>query len=141
MIACDPYGDWNWDSELARSPPWRAQLIAELEGRPVGFVQIIDPELEETRYWGELGPGWRAIDLWIGAAADRGRGHGTAIMKLALARCFADPAVHAVLVDPLASNVGAHRFYERMGFRFVERRRFGDDDCRVYRLDRADMPD
>jgi hypothetical protein len=28
----------------------------------------------------------------------------------------------------------AHRFYERLGLRFVERRRFGNDDCFVYRL-------
>ncbi len=39
---------------------------------------------------------------------------------------------------PLAANVRAHRFYERLGFRFVERRRFGQDECLVYRLDRAD---
>jgi aminoglycoside 6'-N-acetyltransferase len=42
-----------------------------------------------------------------------------------------------VLIDPLAGNVGAHRFYERLGFRFVERRRFGTDDGFVYRLDRT----
>ena len=58
-------------------------------------------------------------------------------MRLALARCFAEPAVTAVLIDPLANNIAAHRFYERLGFRFVERRRFGLDDCFVYRLDRA----
>jgi aminoglycoside 6'-N-acetyltransferase len=58
------------------------------------------------------------------------------MMQLALERCFADPAVRAVLVDPLASNTAAHRFYERLGFRFVERRRFGADHCLVYRLDR-----
>jgi hypothetical protein len=46
--------------------------------------------------------------------------------------------VTAILIDPLASNVRAHRFYERLGFRFVERRRFGDDDCVVYVLDRVD---
>jgi aminoglycoside 6'-N-acetyltransferase len=59
-------------------------------------------------------------------------------MNLVLRRCFADPPVFAVLIDPLAGNVGAHRFYERLGFRFIERRRFGDDDCFVYRLDRTD---
>ncbi len=58
-------------------------------------------------------------------------------MQLALARCFADPTVTAVLIDPLADNTRAHRFYERMGFRFVERRRFNDDDCFVYRLNRT----
>ena len=26
--------------------------------------------------------------------------------------------------------------YERLGFRFVERRRFGGDECCVYRLER-----
>jgi aminoglycoside 6'-N-acetyltransferase len=58
------------------------------------------------------------------------------MIQLALACCFSDPTVTAVLVDPLASNTRAHRFYARLGFRFVERRRFGDDECFVYRLDR-----
>jgi aminoglycoside 6'-N-acetyltransferase len=136
VLASDPNDDWDWENELARAPDWREQLMAELDGRPVGFVQIIDPAREESRYWGEAEPDLRAIDIWIGAADDLGRGYGTTMMRLALARCFADPAVRAVLVDPLASNVRSHRFYERLGFRFVERRRFGEDDCFVYRLDR-----
>ncbi len=40
------------------------------------------------------------------------------------------PRRHVVL-DP----VRALRFYERHEFAFVERRRFGDDDCILYRLD------
>jgi aminoglycoside 6'-N-acetyltransferase len=138
VVASDPNDDWGWESELARSPDWREQLIAEVDGRPIGFVQIIDPAREESRYWGEIGDDLRAIDLWIGDAADLGRGYGMRIMQLALERCFADPAVRAVLIDPLASNTAAHRFYERLGFRFVERRRFGADDCFVYRLDRPE---
>lgn len=136
VVASDPNDDWGWDVELRRSPDWREQLIAELDGRPIGFVQIIDPAREETRYWGEAPAGLRAIDIWIGEADDLGQGYGTEMMELALARCFFDPSVTAVLIDPLASNTRAHRFYERLGFRFVERRRFGDDDCFVYRLDR-----
>lgn len=58
------------------------------------------------------------------------------MMQLALARCFADPSVTAVLVDPLVSNTRVHRFYERLGFQWVEHRQFGDDDCFVYRLNR-----
>lgn len=42
-----------------------------------------------------------------------------------------------ILIDPMASNDRARRFYERLGFRFVEYRSFGDHDCAVYRLDRA----
>ena len=126
--------DWGWEVELARSPAWREQLIAELDGRPIGFVQIIDPAREESRYWGEVPEGFRAVDLWVGEPDAVGRGHGTRIMGLALDRCFADPAVTAVIIDPLAGNTRAHRFYERLGFRFVEERTFGEDRCFVYRL-------
>jgi aminoglycoside 6'-N-acetyltransferase len=131
-------GPFEWETELPRSPDWRELLIAESDGRPIGFIQIIDPAREETRYWGDVEPNLRAIDIWIGEAADLGRGHGTRMMRHALERCFADPAVKAVLIDPLASNTRARRFYERLGFRCVERRTFGDDDCFVLRLERSD---
>lgn len=140
VVASDPNDDWDWETELRRTPDWREQLVAEADGRPVGVVQIIDPAREETRYWGDVPAGLRALDLWIGEADDLGRGIGTAMMRLALERCFADPDVEAVLLDPLASNTRAHRFYERLGFRAVERRRFGADDCVVYRLDRPADP-
>jgi aminoglycoside 6'-N-acetyltransferase len=140
VLASDPNDDWDWEVELARSPVWRGQLVGEVDGRPVGFVQIIDPAAEETHYWGDVPPNLRAVDIWIGDAGDLNRGYGTALMRLAIARCFAPPEVTAILIDPLASNTAAHRFYERLGFRFVERRRFGEDDCSVYRLDRADDP-
>ena len=138
VIAADPNDDWAWETELDRSPDWREQLIAELDGRPIGFVQIIDPAREDSHYWGDTPGGLRAVDIWIGEETDLGQGYGTIMMDLALARCYADPAVTAVLIDPLASNTRAHRFYQRLGFRFVERRRFGDDDCFIYRLNRSD---
>jgi aminoglycoside 6'-N-acetyltransferase len=137
VVASDPNDDWGWEIELGRSPDGRERFIAEVDGRPLGFVQIIDPAREDSRYWGDEPGNLRAIDLWIGEAADLGKGYGTRMMRLALDRCFADATVSAVLVDPLAANIRAHRFYERLGFRFVERRRFGADDCCVYRLDRS----
>jgi aminoglycoside 6'-N-acetyltransferase len=137
VISSDPNDDWHWEVELDRTPEWREQLIAELEGRPIGFIQIIDPALEESHYWGDIPANLRAIDIWIGEQTDLGKGYGTKMMQLALARCFINPLVTAVLIDPLANNTRAHRFYERLGFQFVESRRFGDDDCFVYRLDRA----
>lgn len=140
VLSCDPDHDWPWETELARTPPWREQLVGEVDGRPVGFIQIIDPAEEESRYWGDAPPNLRAIDIWIGEAGDLNRGYGTAMMRLAIARCFAPPEVTAILIDPLASNTAAHRFYERLGFRFVERRQFDEDDCFVYRLERGDWP-
>lgn len=137
VVESDPNDDWEWETELLRMPDWREQLIAESDGRPIGFVQIIDPAREETHYWGDVSDNLRAIDIWIGEAEDTGKGYGSDMMRLALRRCFADPAVTAVLIDPLASNTAAHRFYKRLGFRFVERRQFGEDDTFVFRLERA----
>lgn len=136
VIAADPNENWEWESELQEHYDWQEMLIAELENRPVGFVQIIDPAREETHYWGDIAENCRAIDIWIGKADDLGKGFGTEIMKQAIERCFADPKVHTIWIDPLESNKKAHRFYERLGFKFIEKRRFGMDDCFVYKLNR-----
>jgi aminoglycoside 6'-N-acetyltransferase len=136
VVESDPNDDWQWERELALDHAWREQLIAEVNGRPVGFLQIIDPQLEDSHYWGDVPSGLRAIDIWIGEADALGQGYGTTMMQQAIARCFAAPEVTAILIDPLASNTRAIRFYERLGFRSVERRWFGADDCLVMRLER-----
>jgi aminoglycoside 6'-N-acetyltransferase len=138
VIDADPNDDWHWEIELNRTPQWREQLIAELDDRPIGFIQIIDPALEESHYWGDVPMNLRAIDIWIGKATDLGKGYGTQMMELALVRCFADPLVTAVLIDPLANNTRAHRFYQRLGFQVLDRRQFGEDDCLVHGLSRED---
>ncbi len=133
--------DWEWETALAEPRSAHRPFIAEVDGRPVGFLEILDPSLDPERYWGDLPPGFRAIDLWIGEAEFLGKGVGRAMMRLALEICFADPDVQTVLVDPLASNTHAHRFYKRCGFTLQERRRFGPDDCIVFRIDRASWED
>lgn len=132
--------DWQWETELHRHPDWREQLIAEVDGRPIGFVQIIDPEREETQYWGCVEAGHRAIDIWIGDPDARSLGYGTQMMERAIERCFSDPSVHTILLDPLEANDRANRFYERLGFEFVARRDFCGHQCRVYRLRRPQPP-
>ncbi|MFC2953725.1 GNAT family N-acetyltransferase [Marinicaulis aureus] len=130
--------DWyEWDDELPRNADWGELLIAEEAGRPVGVMEIIDPAKEPSHYWGEIEDNLRAIDIWIGEEEDLGRGLGTQMMLAALGRCFADEKVRAVVIDPLESNIRARRFYERLGFEFVERRVFDQDECIVYRLTRA----
>lgn len=140
IIDSDLDDNYDWEKELLYEPDWRKQLMAELDGRPIGFVQIIDPALEETHYWGDVPQDLRAIDIWIGEASDLGKGYGTTMMRIAINQCFSTPSVSAILIDPLATNVRAHRFYERLGFRFVEQKRLGEDesDCFVFQLTRAD---
>ncbi|MFN7055335.1 GNAT family N-acetyltransferase [Hyphomonas sp.] len=136
----DPdWNDWNWEGELGRNVPWREFLIAELGGRAIGVVQLIDCREEKSHYWGSDCPehSW-AIDIWIGEEDELGKGHGTAMMRLAIDRCFARPLCNDILIDPMADNICAHRFYESLGFKLQGPRRFGPDDCRVYHLTRAD---
>lgn len=136
VIDSDPDDDWNWEVELARFPDWREQLIAEHDDEPIGFIQIIDPYNEETHYWGEVDEHKRAIDIWIGEAHNLNKGYGTEMMHLAIERCFVASDVTSILIDPLVSNIKAHRFYERLGFEFVEERSFEDSDCLVYEYTR-----
>jgi aminoglycoside 6'-N-acetyltransferase len=137
VIVSDPNDDWGWETELTRNPPWRQQLIAEAEGRAIGFVQIIDPAKEDSHYWGEVPDHLRAIDIWIGEEEFLGKGYGTEMMRFAIQICFEDETVTTILIDPLASNKDAQRFYERLGFSFVENRQFGKDYCAVYRLEKS----
>lgn len=127
----------GWQEDLVRDVPWAEELIAEVDGAPVGFMELIDAVGEETHYWGDdVEPGAWALDIWIGRPQDRGRGIGAAMMRVALDRCFDTHGASAVLLDPRRDNTRAHRFYERLGFRLIGARTFGDDDCLVYRLGR-----
>lgn len=128
----------EWDAELASPTPHWDHLIAEVGGRPVGAMLIIDPALEPTHYWGDIEPDLRAIDIWIGPVDALGRGYGTAMMTQAIEHCFAYPSVRAIVIDPLTSNTDAHSFYQRLGFGIVGQRTFGNDDCLVHRLDRVE---
>ncbi len=112
-------------------------LIAEQDDRPVGFLQILDPNRDPTRYWGDIPPGLRAIDIWIGPAECLGRGVGTAMMRAAITRCFSALEVNAIVTDPLVTNTYAIRFYQRLGFRRIGPRRFWKDHCIVLQLNRT----
>ena len=122
--------------ELAAQDEHNQYLIAELDGRPIGAMQMIDPHRERSGYWGEIAPNLRALDIWIGEPDCLGKGYGETMMRLAFRLCFASSSVTAIMIDPLTSNVRAHRFYQRLGFKPIGRRKFGEDDCLVHQLKR-----
>ena len=128
---------WDWEAELERDVPWRELLIAEDDGRPIGFVQLTDAHDEETHYWGDVEPGTWALDIWLGSGADRGRGLDRRMMDDATERCFERHGATTILIDPLATNTQAIGFYERYGFSAVGERHFDDSLCLVMRLDRT----
>lgn len=127
----------TWEDEIAMQSDVYRYFIAEWEGRAIGAMLIIDPNLEPSHYWGDIEPNLRALDIWIGDSEDLGKGYGEAMMRQAITMCFAESSVAAIVIDPLASNTRAHAFYQRLGFKTVERRVFNDeDDCLVMRLER-----
>lgn len=127
--------DWyDWPTELARNVPWRELLIAEEDGRPIGFIQLTDAGEEESHYWGDVAPGTWSLDIWIGSPGDRGRGLGTDAMHAALRRIFDHHRADTVVIDPRVDNLRAIAFYERLGFERVGVRDFDSDRCLVMRL-------
>ena len=85
-----------------------ALRIGEHGGEPVGFVQWY-PLADEPEYVAELEPfvpipedAW-SLDHLVGAAADRRRGIGTALVRAALAALGPAPVVVPVHADNVAS--------------------------------------
>ena len=74
VIACstdDPdadiaFGGIEWREELSDQSEVSFYRIAEVDGRAIGVMQVIDPHREPTRYWGDIEPNLRALDIWIG---------------------------------------------------------------------------
>ncbi|MEX0662634.1 MAG: GNAT family N-acetyltransferase [Balneolaceae bacterium] len=110
VIATVPNEEWDWEPELRKNTDWQEMLIAELNGRSIGLLQIMDPVCEETHYWSDIEENCRAIDIWIDEKENLGKGYGTQMMNLAIERCFTDPKVHTIWIDPLKSNTKVHRF-------------------------------
>ena len=63
------YENGCWTHELAIQSAVYEYFMAEIDGRPVGAIQIIDPHREPTHYWGEIEPDLRAIDIWPASRA------------------------------------------------------------------------
>lgn len=129
--------DDDWMEGQLHDPSEFVQIyIAELDDRAIGVIQVCDPAKEETHYWGKMESGLRALDIWIGEESNLGKGYGKAMMELAIVKCFQDPDVKAIIIDPLTINTRAIKFYQKLGFNFVENRYFDEDYYAIYRLDR-----
>ena len=120
---------WEWEREI--DVPWQEVWIAEVGGRPVGVVVLLDAQAEPSHYWGEVSPGTYAIDIWIGEQDALHQGYGAQMMRHAIDRAFKEHQAREIVIDPLETNTEAIGFYKHMGFGVVGPRRFGTDDCVV----------
>lgn len=91
-------------------------LIAELDGRPIAYVQSYNPHLEDDHPYQDQPFGTLGVDLSIGDPALVGIGHGSALLAALVETLFAEGAPR-IVIDPHPDNLRAIRAYEKAGFR------------------------
>jgi diamine N-acetyltransferase len=84
--------------------PLQRHLIAEADGRRVGFALL------------RLHPGDRAVELRRIAVTEKGRGHGRAALRLAIAAAFEEHGAHRLWLDVKPHNERALALYRSAGF-------------------------
>ena len=84
-------------------------FVACLRGddRPIGTIGLFDLDLNN---------GSAGLGISIGEAADRGRGHGTAMLRALLGWAFGQLRLERIWLDVYDFNPGARRVYQRVGF-------------------------
>lgn len=98
----------NWIRTMVETGKVVQMIICDLgTGRPLGSVYIRDIDRQHRK--AEYG-------IFIGEAAARGRGVGTAAARLMLRYCFEEEGLHRIYLRAFADNAQAIRSYEKAGF-------------------------
>ena len=84
--------------------PRQRHLIAEVEGRPVGFVLM------------RLHPEDRAVELRRLAVTEKGRGYGRATLRAVARTAFEEHGAHRLWLDVKPHNERARALYRSEGF-------------------------
>jgi ribosomal-protein-alanine N-acetyltransferase len=99
-------------SELGGRPPGRYYLVAEEDGRVVGYAGLLAPVPRRAR----RGPGGPADVLTMAVAPSRwGQGIGSALLEALLAEAAARGCAE-VFLEVRVDNPRAQRLYRRHGF-------------------------
>jgi aminoglycoside 6'-N-acetyltransferase len=98
------------------SEPAMVMRIVSHDGRPFAYAQDYAVHAWPQPHMEHLPPGSRAIDAFVGEPDMRGRGHGSAFLRLLAGTLIAEGAP-VVAIDPHLDNVQARRAYEKAGFR------------------------
>ena len=91
------------------------QLIVELDGKPIGFLQSYDPHMEDAHSYQDQPMGTLGLDMFIGDANLLKQGHGSGILTAFVELLF-EEGVPRVIVDPDPKNTAAIKAYEKAGF-------------------------
>lgn len=90
-------------------------LVVELAGKPIAYLQLYDPHLEDGHPYQDQPFGTLGVDVSIGPAELVGQGHGSALLAQFVEQLF-DEGCPRVIIDPDPANRRAIRAYEKAGF-------------------------
>ena len=136
VIAAVGDDDWGWERELNRHPPWREQLIAEVDGHPIGFLRDHRPVPGRRALLGlhrRRPPRARHLDRRPGLPrpglrhADDGARH-RALLRRPVGHRHPGRSRSSRTGPPTASTSAS-------ASNMSSRERFGEDRCSVFRLD------
>ena len=96
-------------------------LIVEMDFRPIAYLQVYDPHLEDDHPYQDQPTGTLGLDMSIGLPELVGRGHGSAIIQQFAAELFAEGAPR-IIIDPHPDNGRAIRAYGKAGFEIFDTR-------------------
>jgi release factor glutamine methyltransferase len=105
----DILGKYGPGGELEREGT--EPMIVELDGRPVGYVQVY--ELTQGR---DAGRGIWSLDLYVGEPELHGSGLGRRVVRSVAEHLLRDRGARDVVIMPYPENVRAVRSYEAAGF-------------------------
>lgn len=112
-------GHEDWIRTMVETGKVVQMIICDLgTDRPLGSVYVRD--IDRQHHKAEYG-------IFIGEAAARGRGVGTAAARLMLRYCFEEEGLHRIYLRAFADNAQAIRSYEKAGF--VREGLLKDDVC------------
>lgn len=103
---------------IAASGPTRSYII-QYDTHPIGYIQeyLVGDHPDWARLV-DVPEESAGVDLFVGEAAYRGQGRGTAILrKFVREVVFARPEVESCIIGPEQSNARAIRSYEKAGFK------------------------
>ena len=110
----DPDGEVPINVEDLDDPHIRMWIVSHA-GRAFAYLQDYDPHDWPMHHFGDLPPGSRGIDQFIGEPDMLCQGHGPAFIRAHVDRLFAAGAP-VVATDPDPSNARAIRAYQKAGF-------------------------
>jgi len=108
----------TWPLRRAEYERWLAEpdafvMLAEQQGRPVGYALVNFREMDDVR---TTGPRFAVLQSLAVLPEARGEGVGTALMAAVYGE-LRRLGVGELEIGVLFANQGARRFYEREGFR------------------------